>query len=92
MSLGHSTHLLLDLEVSRNVPMPHFSEKLNIYYLAYDVASGSEITPCNKIDKALVVNRFWGNGMTSKTRSLHKDKIITFLRAEMIFQSNHNVI
>ena len=27
--------------------------------------SGSEITPCNKIDKPLVVNRFSGNVMTS---------------------------
>ena len=26
--------------------------------LSYDVASGSEITPCNKIDKPLVVYRF----------------------------------
>ena len=31
----------------------------------YDVASGSEITPCNKIDKPLVVYRFSGNVMTS---------------------------
>ena len=30
-----------------------------------DVASGSEITPCNKIDKPLVVYRFTGNVMTS---------------------------
>ena len=29
--------------------------------LSYDVASGSEITPCNKIDKPLVVYRFSGN-------------------------------
>ena len=28
-------------------------------YLSYDVASGSEIKPCNKIDKPLVVYRFW---------------------------------
>ena len=34
--------------------------------LSYDVASGSEITPCNKIDKQLVVYRFRGNVMTSK--------------------------
>ena len=27
--------------------------------------SGSEITPCNKIDKPLVVYRFSGNVMTS---------------------------
>ena len=35
--------------------------------LSYDVASGSEITPCNKINKPLVVYRFTGNIMTSKT-------------------------
>ena len=29
--------------------------------LSYDVVSGSEIMPCNKIDKALVVYRFSGN-------------------------------
>ena len=34
-------------------------------FLSYDVASGSEITPCNKIDKPLVVYRFTGNVMTS---------------------------
>ena len=36
-------------------------------YLSYDVASGSEITPCNKICKPLVVYRFTGNVMTSIT-------------------------
>ena len=35
--------------------------------LSYDVASGSEITPCNKIDNPLVVYRFTGNVMTSIT-------------------------
>ena len=35
--------------------------------LSYDVASGSEITPCNKIDKPLVVYRFSGNVMKSIT-------------------------
>ena len=35
--------------------------------LSYDAASGSEITPWNKIDKPLVVYRFMGNGMTSIT-------------------------
>ena len=37
------------------------------FLLSYDVASGSEITPCNKIDKPLVVYRFTGNVMTSIT-------------------------
>ena len=32
---------------------------------SYDVASGSEITSCNKIDKPLVVYRFTENVMTS---------------------------
>ena len=33
--------------------------------LSHDVTSGSEITPCNKIDKPLVVYRFTGIVMTS---------------------------
>ena len=37
---------------------------------SYDLASGSEIRSCNKIDKPLVVYRFSGNGMTSIT-TLH---------------------
>ena len=37
-------------------------------HLSYDVASGSEIMPCNKIDKPLVVYRFSGNVMTFITR------------------------
>ena len=36
-------------------------------HLSYDVASGCEITPCNKIDKPLVVYRFTGNVMKSIT-------------------------
>ena len=35
--------------------------------LSLNVASESEITPCNKIDKPLVVYRFTGNVMTSIT-------------------------
>ena len=35
--------------------------------LSYDVASGSELTPCNIINKPLVVYRFTGNAMTSLT-------------------------
>ena len=41
--------------------------KVRLQCLSYDVASGSEITPCNKIDKPLVVYRFFGNLMTSIT-------------------------
>ena len=36
-------------------------------YLSHDVVSESEITPCNKICKSLVVYRFTGNVMTSIT-------------------------
>ena len=49
-------------------------------HLSYDVASESEITLCNKIDKPLVVYRFTGNVMTSITTLVHNDKRITFLR------------
>ena len=41
--------------------------KFYYYTLSYDVASGSEITPYNKIYKPLVVYRFLGNVMTSIT-------------------------
>ena len=33
--------------------------------LSHDVASGSDIRPCNNIDKPLVVYRFAGKVMTS---------------------------
>ena len=35
--------------------------------LSYEVVSESKITPFNKINKSLVVNRFSGNAMTSIT-------------------------
>ena len=45
-----------------------FHAVVNFYQiLSYNVASGSVITPCNKIDKPLVVYRFTGNVMTSIT-------------------------
>ena len=43
------------------------AEKRKLSYLSYDVAPGSEITLCNKINKPLVVYRFTGNVMTSIT-------------------------
>ena len=47
----------------------YLAQKLKLHViretlLSHDVASGSEITPCNKIDKPLVVYRFTGNVMT----------------------------
>ena len=47
--------------------MSHQNDTSNSAYNNYDVASGSEITPCNKIDKPLEVYRFSGNVMTSIT-------------------------
>ena len=46
-------------------PEPHNIWKAMKANLSHDVASGSEITPCNKICKPLVVYRFSGNVMTS---------------------------
>ena len=61
-----------------------------IIYHNYDIASVSEMTPCSKIDKPLVVYRFSGNLMSSKT--IINDKVITFFTLEMRLQSNLNVI
>ena len=50
------------------VKMPHCWKShvmaLVILYLSYDVASGNEMTPYNKIFKSLVVYRFTGNVIT----------------------------
>ena len=32
---------------------------LEYIFLSHDIASGSDITPCNKIDKTLVENSIW---------------------------------
>ena len=37
--------------------------KFRYIHLSYDIASGSEITPCIKVHKPLVVYRFLGNIM-----------------------------
>ena len=44
-----------------------FYTGFTVLYHNYDVASGSEITPCNKIDRPVVVYRITGNVMTSVT-------------------------
>ena len=44
---------------------------MSLKVLSNDVASESEITPCNKIDKPLVVYRFSGNIMTYITTLLY---------------------
>ena len=41
------------------------SHRIANIYLSYDVAPGSDVPPCNEIDKPLVVYRFSGNVMTS---------------------------
>ena len=56
------------------------------HLLSYDVASGSEITPCNKIDKSLVVYKFTGNLMTSITTCTWW-QIHNVFTPEMRFQS-----
>ena len=63
--INHNTFYYLYQNVERITIKVKTSMK--VLYLSYDVASGSEITPCNKIDKPLVVYRFTGNVMTSIT-------------------------
>ena len=45
----------------------HVHEVMCSLYLSHSVASRSEMTSCNKIDKSLVVYIFSGNVMTSIT-------------------------
>ena len=50
-----------------NVVKPVYSSTMldnhNYHVLSYDVASGIEIRPCNKIDKPLVAYKFLENVM-----------------------------
>ena len=50
--------LKLKLGITKFVICYYVVLQIIILTLAYDVASGSEITPCNKIDKSLVVYSF----------------------------------
>ena len=54
-----------------------------IILLSFDIASGSEITPCNKINKPLVI---------SSITMLCTLQNYNDFTAEMRFQSNVNVI
>ena len=67
------------------IPLPLIISSSN-NLLVKLVAPGSEITPCNKICKPLVVYRFSGNVMTSITTLRYNDKIITFLRQKSDFK------
>ena len=55
--------------------------------LSHNVASGSEIMPCNKFDKLLVVYRFSGNVITSITTLRTYWQNYNGFTAEMRFQS-----
>ena len=55
--------------------------------LSHDAASGSAITPCNKIDKLLVVYRFYNVMFGRKLWRCVKDgKILTFSHQKWDFQ------
>ena len=65
---------ILNSEWSKRALTEKFTQSTSTYtrtilqYLSYDVTSGSEIAPCNKIGKPRVVYRFSRNVMTSITR------------------------
>ena len=64
----------------------------NCEVLSHDVASGSDITPCNKIDKSLVVYRFLGNVMTFII-TLHKRwQNLDVFMPKLQFSINFNVM
>ena len=76
--MEHSAILLTCIKRCYRSLKPIFERGPFYIVLSYDVASGSGITPCNKIDKPLVDYRFTGNIMTSITTFVHDDKMITF--------------
>ena len=61
----HNDYRLLPDKHLTCVCVPDFWDTILSYYpiLSYDVASGSDITPCNKIYKPLVVYQFTGKVM-----------------------------
>ena len=62
------------------------------HYLSYDVASESEITPCNKVAKPLVVYRFTENVMKSITTLCTYITKYDVFTPEMKLQSDLNAI
>ena len=51
--------------ITRDAKPPPPPPPMNIQDLSHDVASESDMTPCNKFDRSLVDYRFTGNIMTS---------------------------
>ena len=70
--LLYTTTLELNCSLTKVIKYSTFQVNSVCLYvhLSYDVATGSEITPCNKICKPLVVYRFSGNVITYITTLL----------------------
>ena len=62
----HEFSITLDFHLLSTSIFIGFPFAMN-FHLSYDIASGSKITPCNKICKPLVVYQFSGNVMMSIT-------------------------
>ena len=60
--------------------------------LSHDVVSGSDIMPCNKIDKPLVVYRFSGNVTASIIRLRKIRQNLDVFTPKMQFLSIFNVM
>ena len=70
------THFL-----SSHVQSPSIEIRQRKFPLSHDVASGSEITQCNKID--------FGKGYDVHNKPcVHNDKVITFLLKKLDFKVN----
>ena len=68
------------------------NQRITKFTLSYDVASGSDITPYNKIDKQLVVCRFSGNVMMYIRGGIQKsmDKLnIFFMHYRILTKTSH---
>ena len=90
-------HQILNLIVLKDSLLLQLSSKLvkklrSYKHVSHDVASGSDITLCNKTDKPLVVNRFSGNVMTSIITLLKRWQNLEVFVPKNVILINFNVM
>ena len=92
------SNLFAKIMISRQQNLPLAGKVLMIILmilliiLSHDVTSGSDITPCNKMDKPLVVYRFSGNVITPIITLPKIRENLDVFRPKMQFLSIFNVM
>ena len=85
------TRSVMLINLGTGLTLTHsYHSAMSLCVLSNDVASGSEITPCNKIDKPLVVYSLLIFGKRNDVQ--HNGITMTFFFSKDWVQSNINVI